>query len=83
MTSSEKEKMDRMKAVNAERDRLSLLDNLINSAQTIKDGYNDDELSWNDVRDAFEDLRSELSSDGEDNNGWYVRRWMRINLKGN
>ena len=69
MTSSEKERHERSKRVSAERDRISLLDNLITSAETIKEGYNDGELSWSDVRDAFEDLRSELDSN---DNGWYA-----------
>ena len=82
MTSSEKATMKRMAAVNHERSKRDLIKNLITSAEAILEDYDEGELSWQGVRDAFEDLRSELSSDGEDN-GWYVRRWMKINLKGN
>jgi len=80
MTSSEKERMVRMAQVNKDREKRDFLKGLANATARILEDYDNDEISWSDVRDELEDLKVEL--DAEDN-GWYVRRWMRINLKGN
>ena len=79
MTSTQS-RMDRMASVNKDREKTHFLKGLVASTQRILEDYENDEITWDAVRDELEDLKVELDAD---DNGWYVRRWMRINLKGN